>query len=126
MKNLYININPELVYYPIVNFDGKTGICEISGESYMEETYKFYNPIIDWLKEYTTLNMSIALNIKLTYFNTSSSRFIIEILSLLKNYQKNGGEVTVCWFYNVNDSDMLTEINDFVEEVGIEIVIKKL
>jgi len=121
MKNLEIHINPDLIYYPIISFNYETGICEISGESYMEETYKFYEPVINWIKEYCEGNKPITLNIKLTYFNTSSSRFILEILDTLKNYQKTGAVVTINWFYTADDPDIITEISDFMEETGTQI-----
>ena len=121
MENLNININPDLVYYPVINFNYQSGICEMSGESYMEETFKFYEPVILWLKEYCEGNKPITLNIKLTYFNTSSSRFILEILDTLKNYQKKGLSAEINWFYKKDDPDILTEINDFIDETGAQI-----
>jgi hypothetical protein len=126
MENLYLHVNPELVYYPVVNFDYKTGICEISGESYMEETYKFYEPVITWLQDYTSEKKPIVFNIRLTYFNTSSSRFILEILYILKQYQGNGGSVTINWYYKKDDPDILSEIHDFMDESGTSINILAL
>lgn len=121
MENLFVNINPELIYYPIINFNYKTGLCEISGESYMEETYSFYEPVITWLQNYIAEKKSVVFNIKLTYFNTSSSRFILEILHLLKNYLLEGGNVELNWYFKNDDPDMLTEINDFMEEANVKI-----
>lgn len=121
MENLYVNVDSELVYYPIVDFNYQTGVCLISGESYMEETYKFYEPVIFWLQNYVAEKKPVILNIKLTYFNTSSSRFILEILYVLKKYQKSGGDVTFNWHYKNDDPDILSEINDFMEEVDIVI-----
>lgn len=126
MENLYININSELVYYPIVDFNAQSGICEISGESYMEETYQFYEPVIVWLQNFMAEKKPIVLNIRLTYFNTSSSRFILEILYTLKKYINSGGMATVNWYYKNDDPDILTEINDFIEESGIKINIISL
>jgi len=121
MKNLNINIYPDLVFYPVVNFDYKTRICEISGESFMEDTYKFYEPIIEWLNEYIKEKKTIVLNIKLTYFNTSSSKFILVILNTLKKYKNDSNNATVNWFYNKEDIDMLKEIVEFQDETGLEI-----
>ena len=121
MENLYINSHPDLVYYPVIDFNGTTGMLEISGESYMEETYQFYGPIITWLADFIKENRPVTFNIKLTYFNTSSSRFIIVLLDMLKKYKEGGGAVTVNWYYKANDPDILSEIGDFVDETGIEI-----
>lgn len=119
MENLHMDNYPGIVYYPVLNFNFETGICEISGESYMEETYKFYEPVIAWLQNYTFEKRQVVLNIKLTYFNTSSSRFILEILYTLREYKNRGGNVEINWYYKKDDPDMLTEINDFMDESGI-------
>lgn len=125
MNNLFINIHPNLLYYPQVHFDYQTGKCEISGESYMEETFKFYEPIVTWLRDYIAEGRTIDFNIKLTYFNTSSSRFILEIIDMLKAYKEKGGNVSVNWYYKEEDPDMLNEINDFMGETGMEINVIK-
>jgi hypothetical protein len=121
MENLKIKINPDQIYFPAINFNCETGICEISGESYMEETYRFYEPVLNWLNTYFLEKKPIIFNVKLTYFNTSSSRFILEILFKLKKYQLEGGDVIVNWYYKKQDADMLSEINDFVDETALEI-----
>ncbi|MCX7985817.1 MAG: DUF1987 domain-containing protein [Bacteroidales bacterium] len=121
MESLYINNYPDLVYYPLVNFNYYSGVCEIVGESYMEETFKFYEPVIRWLKDYIQEKKPIEFNLKLTYFNTASSRFILEILDLLKSYQDNGGQVKVNWYYKREDPDMLMEIQGFEAETGLKI-----
>jgi len=87
----------------------------------MEDTYKFYEPIIEWLNEYIKEKKTIVLNIKLTYFNTSSSKFILVILNTLNNYIKNGNNAAVNWFYNKEDIDMLKEIVEFQDETGLGI-----
>jgi len=121
MESLYINNYPDLVYYPLVNSNYYSGVCEIMGESYMEETYKFYEPVIRWLKDYMQEKKPIEFNFKLTYFNTASSRFILEILDMLKSYQDNGGQVKVSWYYKREDPDMLLEIQGFEAETGLKI-----
>jgi hypothetical protein len=121
MNNLYINIDPELVYYPVVDFNYETGICEIKGESYMEETYKFYEPIINWLQDYVFDQKPIVLNIKLTYFNTSTSRFLLKMMDILRRYREAGGKVEINWYYKKEDPDIISEINDFKEDSGVDI-----
>ena len=109
-------------FFPQVNFNAQSGECEISGESYMEDTYNFYLPVLKWLDNFfTEVNKPVTFNFKLTYFNTSSSRSILEILEKLKEYKDNGGDVTVNWFYDEEDPDMKDEVEDFKVETGIEI-----
>ncbi len=122
MEDLKIQGSHQNFFIPTVNFNAKTGICEISGESFLEDTVEFYRPLIEWLTEYTTeLKRPIAFIIKLTYFNTSTSRCILDILNLLKEYEDEGGEVLVNWHYDENDADMEEDIEDYMIDTGLKI-----
>jgi hypothetical protein len=122
MKSLIIDAIPDSPYYPAVNFDGTTGICEMRGESYMEEAYKFYTPLLNWLKEYAVKQKNtVVLNIKLTYFNTNSSRLLLDMLDILKKSSDAGGSVTVNWYYELDDPDIKEEVEDFEIETGLPV-----
>ncbi|SRR6056297_1241050 len=126
MENITLKSSPETPYFPEVNFDADTGICEISGESYMEETYKFYLPLITWIKQLIkNKNQKIDLVIKLIYLNTSSTKCILDMLEVLKDYQDQGGDVKVIWYYDTEDPDMVDEVEDFEVESGIKIELRK-
>ncbi|MEA2105201.1 MAG: DUF1987 domain-containing protein [Bacteroidota bacterium] len=126
MESINIKRSTETPYFPAVSFDAKSGICEISGESYMEETYKFYLPLISWLKEFMEeTNKPITFNIKLIYLNTSTSKCILDILELLKSSKSKGKEVSINWFYDSDDPDMIDEVEDFEVESGIKIELRK-
>jgi hypothetical protein len=127
MRNLIIEAVPNSPYYPEVVMDGETGVCEIRGESYMEEAYKFYLPLLKWLKDFTLEEKKpVILNIKLTYFNTNSSRLLLDILDILKKYVDIGGLVTVNWYYEPDDPDVLEEVEDFKIETGLNINLQPL
>ena len=51
MEKLIIKGAHDVFFIPAVDFDPETGICEIGGESYLEDTAKCYAPILDWLNE---------------------------------------------------------------------------
>jgi hypothetical protein len=122
MKSLIIDAVPDSPYYPEVNFNAETGICVISGESYMEEAYKFYTPLLSWLKEFSLdLKNSATLNIKLTYFNTNSSRLLLDMLDILKKAIDRGVSITVNWYFEEDDPDIKEEIEDFEIETGLTI-----
>jgi len=122
MENITLTSSSTTPYFPEVNFDFKSGVCEIKGESYMEETYKFYLPLINWIKEFTNdVKNKLELNIKLIYLNTSSTKCLLDILELLKDYEDQGGEVNVNWYYDQSDPDMIDEVEDFEAESGIKI-----
>lgn len=116
-------------FIPRVLFDPQTGVCEISGESYLEETIVFYKPIIEWVEEYTTTGKPIEFNFKLSYFNTSSSKRLLDIMRLLKKYRDSGALVTVRWYYEEDDIDSVEDVEDFiiVSKLDIQLVeVKKM
>ncbi len=122
MENITLTSSPTTPYFPEVNFDVDKGTCEISGESYMEETYKFYLPLIDWIKDYAKhIKRPLDLNIKLIYLNTSSTKCVLDILEILKDFEDEGGNVKVNWYFDKSDPDMVEEVEDFEAESGMKI-----
>jgi len=109
-------------YIPTVNFDAKTGIMEMSGESYHEYTIEFFQPILEWLQSFLKEpNKEITFNFKMTYFNTSSSRRFLEIFDMLEEYKKTkNGSVKINWFYKEGDVDMLESGEEYAEDVDLE------
>ncbi len=127
MENITLSSSPTTPYFPEVNFNVDSGVCEISGESYMEETYKFYLPLINWIKDYIQhIKRPIELNVKLIYLNTSSTKCVLDILEILKDYEENGGDAKVNWYYDKADPDMVDEVEDFEAESGIKIKLIEL
>lgn len=120
MENIFIE-GSEIYFTPEVNFNATTGICEIAGESYLEETYAFYDPLYKWLKEYVISKKALTFNIKLRYMNTSSSKCMLVMLKILKNYQDDGGKITVNWFIDKEDDDMQEEVEDILRETEMPI-----
>jgi hypothetical protein len=121
MESLVINEVKGSPYFPSVHFNAETGVCEIRGESYMEETYKFYEPLIKWINDYIQQKKPLVMHFKLTYFNTNSSRLILDILDIFKKYRENGGSIDVYWHYDIKDPDMVEEVEDFMAESDMEI-----
>lgn len=121
MEDIHIEGVHEAFFTPTVNFEVATGHCEIAGESYLEETSKFYARLIDWLTKYVeTVQGPLTFDFKLSYFNTSSSKCIVDILDVLKKYQTKGGKIEVNWYYD-DTEDELEEVEDFILETGLDI-----
>ncbi len=122
MESLHIKGYQDSFYVPDVDFDAQTGVCNLSGQSYLEDTSLFYSRLLEWLKEYCSKEKSIQFNIKLTYYNTSSSRSILDMLDVLKIYEEDGGDVEVNWFCREVDYEVVQEeVEDFMEESDLEI-----
>ena len=122
MENINIQGSHKDFFIPSVSFDAKTGICELSGESFLEDTVEFYKPLITWLEDYTeNVRKPLAFIVKLAYFNTSTSRCILDILNVLKDYEDEGGEVIVNWHFDEKDVDMEEDIEDYMIDTGLDI-----
>ena len=75
---------------PNVNFDSEKGKLEIKGRSIPENSIEFYKPLVDWLEEYShTPKSKTEVNVHLEYFNTSSSKCILDVFKKLEAIHKN-------------------------------------
>ena len=121
MKNLIIQGEYKI---PDVKFDVEKGILEIAGKSIPDRAEEFYKPIVEWLDNYL-LNPceETIFNFKLMYFNTGTERYIFSILKKLESCHKSGNKITVNWFYQDDDEDMLDVGEDYQDRVGIPIIL---
>jgi hypothetical protein len=93
---------------PTINFDASMKVLEIYGDSIPEDPYEFYMPLFHWLEivEDNPLK-KLTVDVKLEYFNTSSSKCILDILKRFEEIHNNKNtEVTINWYYMTNDEDM--------------------
>ena len=121
LDNLEIKGEKGTYFVPHVFFSAETGHCTIEGESYLENTWEFYKQLVNWLRSYAETGQPIHFDFKLTYFNTSSSKGILEVLEFLKEYQDQGGTVHLKWYYPADDEDILEEAEDFIEDTQLAI-----
>lgn len=98
---------------PVVKFD-PSGLLEIKGRSIPENSIEFYRPLVDWLDEYVrTEQKDTVVNVQLEYFNTSSSKCILDVFKKLEAINKQGSSVQINWYYEEDDEDMLEAGEDY-------------
>jgi len=99
---------------PSVSFNGSKGVLEIKGRSIPENSIEFYKPLVDWLEEYSeSANESTIVNVHLEYFNTSSSKCILDVFKKLESIHKAHDGVQINWYYEEDDEDMLEAGEDY-------------
>lgn len=100
---------------PFINLDPSTGVFEIRGKSIPENSTVFYKPVYEWLDSYIQSPApSTKLEIQLDYFNTSSSKCIVDLFKRLESISRNGyGEAMINWKHDENDDDMLEAGEDY-------------
>lgn len=90
-------------YTPFVSFD-PSGNLVLKGRSLMLDAVGFYSPLIEWAKNLDS--KSVHFTIEIDYFNTSSSKKLLEILKIL-NDRNNIKEFVVYWGFESDDEDIL-------------------
>ena len=105
---------------PTINFDIEKGFLEIKGRSIPENSIEFYKPLVDWLEKYAAKPKSTTnVNIQLEYFNTSSSKCILDVFKKLEFIHKNGSEIVINWYYEQDDEDMLEAGEDYQAIINV-------
>ena len=99
---------------PTINFDMNKGALEIKGRSIPENSIEFYKPLVDWLEKYAAKPQPQTLvNIQLEYFNTSSSKCLLELMKRLVAVQTSGKKIAFEWLHEPEDDDMKEAGADF-------------
>ncbi|HEX2935078.1 MAG TPA: DUF1987 domain-containing protein [Bacteroidales bacterium] len=105
---------------PSVILDVNSNIFEIAGRSLPEDVAAFYNPILEWLDQYSqNPKPKTVFNFRLIYFNTASSKMLLDILMKLEDLHKAGKEALVKWYYPEDDEDMKEAGEEYADIVDV-------
>ncbi len=114
---------------PRVILDPENYLFEMEGNSRPENVRDFYYPIIDTLKKYfenlveknlkDSFNENgMKFNFKLDYFNSSSAKFISDILVIVKKFVDEGFDIKIYWYFEESDEDMKDVGEDFSDMIS--------
>jgi len=99
---------------PAVSFDPEQKVFELSGKSIPEDPQAFYNSVLDWVDQYTANPLDkLTVNIRLDYFNTSSSKILFTIFKKFESMPKSADKIEINWFYEEGDYDLLESGEDY-------------
>ncbi len=105
---------------PTVILDAENGIFDISGRSLPEDVTAFYDPILNWLDEYAANpNEKTVFSFKLVYFNTASSKLLLDIFMKLEEMHEEDKDVMVQWYYPDDDEDMQEAGEEYADIVNV-------
>lgn len=117
-----LNVAPT-EFSPKIILDEVSSKFEVSGESRPENANKFFAPVIAWLEQYQLVlywekqkfgkTRKIVFEFNLGYFNSTSAKFILDILNLLDKFFQEGYDIKVVWHYDVRDEDMMDSGEEF-------------
>jgi hypothetical protein len=130
MQRLFIE---KTALTPKIHFSPDENIFLISGQSAPEDVRALYYPVIEWTKTFTddvidgeitkySSENALIIQADLHYFNSSSAKFIFDILNELKRLIKNNIPVIVEWFYEEDDLDQKEAGMDIAQLLEMEFV----
>ena len=105
---------------PSVDLNPETGIFVFKGRSTPENSVEYYDPIFKWLDKYVQNPLpKTIVNLHFEYFNTSSSKCILDVLKKFVKLHNAGNEVKIQWFYEEEDDDMKEAGEDYSDILDI-------
>jgi hypothetical protein len=124
MENLLISASQET---PKIEFSFSEGFLSIIGKSIPEDSITFYEPLMAALNEYITKpNPLTKVDFKYEYFNTSSSKCILQVLQILQKVKDKNCDVIINWFYDEDDEEILESGQDYSKFINIPFNLKMI
>jgi len=107
----------ETKYTPTIELNQESGIITITGKSYPENTFEFYEPVMKWVEEYFDGNAQeeTIVNLEIIYFNSSSSKLFFDFFDLLEESSEEN-TITINWIYDEENESALEAGEDFQED----------
>ncbi len=116
MENLEIQATKSS---PEINFNSDNYTLSMIGESYPENTSQFYEPVYQWLESCTESlgEEKLVFNIELIYFNSSSSKVLMDLFDILEDASDDGKNIIVNWIYDEENDSALEYGEEFAEDM---------
>ncbi len=85
----------------------REGDISFEGRSVLNDPYHLYQPVYNWIKEYVQKKPSdTKINLKFEYINTSSMKWVFEILRIFLENPELKEKLYINWYYEEGDDDM--------------------
>ncbi len=111
---------------PYVNFS-EEGLLEIEGRSITEDVFSFWQPLVDWVAQYVkTPAEKTCMVFFFEYTNSSSNKYINELLKHLDACAANGNKVEIRWRFEEDDESILMLGQDLDALVSIPFVFEEV
>jgi hypothetical protein len=104
---------------PWIHFDPRQHHLQIRGESYPENSAKFYAPMLEWLEDYlnTASPPKVQVDVELIYFNSSSSKLFMNFFDRLEEAAQHGLSIEINWMYHEDNETALECGEEFQEDL---------
>ncbi len=117
MENFHLEARQ---HTPFISFDPNTGIMEMKGRSTPENSVEYYAPVLEWLDNYLQSPCTqTVVSVQFEYFNTSSSKCILDVFKRFAQLHKTGKSVKINWYFEEEDEDMQEAGEDYSDILGV-------
>lgn len=110
---------------PRIDADWNGGVLAIGGDSYPENSYEFYGPVLDWVERYLGAGSApLRLELRLMYLNTSSIKVMMDLFDRLEEVHRDGRTASVVWYYDARNERVAELADEFREDCSFPFEIK--
>ena len=114
---------------PEIYFDPAKNLLSIKGQSYPENSFKFYEPVFSWLDQYLAgveKEIVVEIDFLMPYINTSSTKCLMMILEKLEEAYQTGKKIGVIWYYDADNETAMECAEDFKEDLILPFELRPL
>jgi hypothetical protein len=110
-------IEIEATKYTPKIFLNPDGIISIEGKSYPENSFEFYQPIVEWIDDFLNKSSrdSLSVNMKIIYFNSSSSKVFFDIFDMFEE-SRDRCKTTIHWIFDTDNENVAEAGEDLKED----------
>ena len=112
---------------PSIVADRGAGIVEMRGDSYPENSFELFAPLLAWIETYLRdTDAALKLDLHLLYLNTSSVKVMMDIFDMLEQAHQEGREVAVNWYFDEQNERVGELAEEFKEDCSFPFMISTL
>ena len=104
---------------PRITFSEQDNTLILSGESYPENSFAFFEPVFAWLRDRLGRNKELHVSINISYMNSSSTKCMLDLLDLLGDKSRHNCATSVSWHYERENDRALELAEEFQEEAAV-------
>ena len=113
---------------PYIYFNQAANELIIKGESFPENSAKFYAPALEWLREYIAAlsDEKVKMQFEIVYFNSSTSKVFMTIFDMLQAEAEKGKNISVLWLCDAENETAVEcgeEFKEDLDKLPFEIVL---
>jgi len=106
---------------PSISLDPK-GIIKIEGRSIPEDAELFFQGVSSWMESYVGSNTgSTRIDLAFEYLNSGTSKVVLQMLKSLKDLVASGHKLSINWYYEEGDDDILERGEYYASILGLPI-----